>query len=380
MKVNAQMITQRQFLIMAFIGGMVIKGFMLPSLLMPVSGRDGIFVMIFYFIVEIINLAIIAYLITAYPDKTFFVMLEECFGKIISRILIMIFIFAATVKLALNFSEVKNFFVSSLYSTFKWEVMIIPLIAVCFVLGIKSLRVLGRSAEIFFPFIVACIVLLSLILFQEVPVSGIFPLFENGIAPILDGIGEFPIWFGDVIFLSVAMGHVKRGKHFILYAVIMRVIVAVMILALATVMFATYANIIPLIKYGHNITSLTQYNLGSQEYGRFDLIIYSVWLFGVFLKMAMNFYFGIRCIAFLVNSTKYKLIGAVQSVVIYILGVFIFPSVTAIYSLAAVDWVKYLFCFTEYLMPVVTLIAATIRYRKGNGTAKQEALGEQTGS
>ena len=69
MEVNGKAISSRQFLCMAFIGGMVIKMFMLPSLLVQVCGRDGAVVMLVYLAVEICNLALIAYLIKKYPDQ-----------------------------------------------------------------------------------------------------------------------------------------------------------------------------------------------------------------------------------------------------------------------------------------------------------------------
>ncbi len=364
MKIENSLITQRQFLIMVFIGGMVIKGFMLPSLLMLTSGRDGIFVMIFYFLVEIINLTCIAILIKRYPNKNFFLMLEECFGKIISRIVVFTFLIAAVAKFVLNLSEVKAFFSSSMFSSLTWEIMVIPLIVVCFVTGVKSLRILGRSAEIFFPFIVLCLGFLAFILFGEAKLENILPLGEYGIRPVLKGIAQFPVWFGDVIVMSVAMGNVKPEKRFVTYTIVTRAIVAVSVTMLATVMFATYGNIIPLIKHGHNVTSLTQYDLGSQEFGRFDLLLYSVWLFGVFIKMAMNFYFCLRSVAFIINKPSYYVIGAMLSAIAYVLSVFVFPTLSSVYMLSTTTWIKCIFAFMEYLMPVVLLIAASVRYGK----------------
>ena len=47
MYIERPMISARQFILLAFIGGMVIKGLMLPSILMRISGKDGLFVMAF---------------------------------------------------------------------------------------------------------------------------------------------------------------------------------------------------------------------------------------------------------------------------------------------------------------------------------------------
>lgn len=373
MYIERPMISARQFILLAFIGGMVIKGLMLPSILMRISGKDGLFVMAFYFLIEIINLTLFSLLIVKFPEKTFFNILSECFGKVFSRIIAVAIIIASLIKFTLNLSEVKAFFSIEMFDSFNWTVMIIPLIALCFTIAVKSLRVLGRTAEIFFPFILTGIIFLSLILFREVPFENCLPLLDNGIKPVVDGIKEFPIWFGDVIAMAVALGNVKKGKHMTLKCVLLRVFAAVMILSFSVVLFATYGNIVPLVKYGHNITSLTQYNLGSQQYGRFDLIIYAVWMSGVFIKMAMNCYLGVRCTAFLFNVRNYKYVAAALAVVSFIMSVWLIPTVGKVYVLSTSLWAKLIFSFAEYCMPAVVFIAANIKYAKKNKSSGEKS-------
>ncbi|MDD7157545.1 MAG: GerAB/ArcD/ProY family transporter [Firmicutes bacterium] len=373
MQVERPMITSRQFIILAFIGGMVIKGLMLPSLLMRISGKDGLFVLAFYFAIEILNLALISVLVVKYPEKTFFNMLEECFGKVGSRILCVLILIATTIKYTLNLSEVKAFFTLEMFSAFNWTVMIIPLVALTAVISVKSLRVLGRTAEIFFPFILAGILFLSLILFREVPLENVLPLGEGGIKPIADGIAEFPIWFGDVIVTGVALGNVKKEKGTVLKCVLMRVFAAVMIISFSVVLFATYGNIVPLVKYGHNITSLTQYNLGSQQYGRFDLIIYAIWVSGVFIKMAMNAYLATRCAAFALNVKNYKYVSAALAVLVFALSAFIVPTVSKVYILSTSTWAKIIFSLVEYCLPLTLFIAANVKYRGGETPEEDKA-------
>lgn len=375
MHIERPMITLRQFVMLVFIGGIVIKGLMLPSVLLRISGKDGLFVMLFYFVIEIINVWILSYLIGKYPDKTFFAMMEECFGKVLSRIIAMTIVVAALVKLTLNLSEVKAFFAIGMFSSLNWGIMVIPLLALCFVIAVKSLRILGRTVEIFFPFITVCIVLLIVIVFREVPLENVLPLLEDGFEPIKRGILEFPIWFGDIIVMSVAMGNVKKSKRLVLLSVIARLLSCMLILAFSVALYSTYGNIIPLVKYGHNITSLTQYNLGSQEYGRFDLIIYAVWMSGVFIKMAMNCYLGVRCASFVIGVKNYKYVAAALAVAAYVMSVFVTPTIINVYMLSTATWAKIAFALIEYCLPALLLIGATVKYGKNGTPEKSEKCG-----
>ena len=45
------------------------------------------------------------------------------------------------------------------------------------------------------------------------PFENFLPLLDDGIKPVVDGIKEYPIWFGDVIVMAVALGNVKKVKH-----------------------------------------------------------------------------------------------------------------------------------------------------------------------
>lgn len=371
MRIVKPMITARQFVILAFIGGIVIKGLMLPSVLLRVSGRDGLFVMAAYFAVEIINIGLFAKLISDYPGKTFFGIIEDCFGKITGKIMAALLIVAAAVKFTLNLSEVKAFFALGMFASLNWAIMILPVLVLCIAFSIKSLRILGRCAEIFFPFIAVCIGLLILILFREVPLENVLPLLENGARPVLKGIAELPMWFGDVIVMSVAMGNVKAGKRLVAGSVIARAASSLLITAFSVALFSSYGNIIPLVKYGHNITTLTQYNLGSQEFGRFDLIIYAVWMSGVFIKMAMNFYLGVRCASYLTGVANHKYVAVALAAISYVMSTMLVPAITDVYELSTALWARIIFAFFEFVTPAVLFVAAKIRYG-GSGHRKLE--------
>ena len=115
MKIENKMISTRQFLFLVFIIGMVMKMFMLPSSLLKVSGRDSAIVMLIYFFIESVNVFIIAFIIKKHPDKTFFEVMTDCFGKVLSRIIVGATVLAVVLKFLLSLSEIKSCFATSMY-------------------------------------------------------------------------------------------------------------------------------------------------------------------------------------------------------------------------------------------------------------------------
>ena len=352
-----------QFFILVFVCGMAIKMFMLPALLLKVSGRESIVVVTFYLIVEVVCLLFLLLTLSRNPDKTLYQILEETLGKIISKIIIVYFSGLLLLKLLLMLSEVKVFFSVSIYERISWEIMIIPLLALCVGFATKPLTTIGRSAQIFMPLIVVSTIILSLLLSSNVPLFNILPLFSNGAQSTIEGIKTFPVWFGDVSLLLVCLGNVKTGKKFVLKAVATRVFSAVFVLAFSLIMFSTYADITDLIDYGHNVSSMTQYSLGSHDYGRFDYIIYCFWMLAVIVKIILNFYVLSQNFRYVSQKSSQFIIPLIVFVVVYALTTFVLNNENSVYQMAT-GIARIVFLPAEFLFPIFVFLLALVKYKR----------------
>ena len=213
---NLRQISSTQFALLVFVCGMAIKMFMLPALMLKVSGRDSIVVMAFYLVIELVNVVFLTLTLKRNPDKTFYEILSSALGKIVAKIIVTYFTLFLLLKLLLMLSELKVFFSSSVYERISWDIMIIPILVLCVGFSTKPLTSLGRVAELFSPLILISTVILSLLLSAKVPIQNIFPLFDNGIKSVVDGALTFPVWFGDVSLLLVCLGNVKLSKKIVL--------------------------------------------------------------------------------------------------------------------------------------------------------------------
>ncbi len=366
-------ISTTQFAVFAFISGMAIKMFMLPALMLKVSKRDSIVVMAIYLIIELVNVLFIVLTLKRNPDKTFYEILSSALGKITAKIVVVYFTMFLLLKLLLMLSEVKVFFSVSVYDRISWGVMIIPLIAICVGFATKSITVLGRVAELFSPLIIISTVLLSLLLTSNVPISNIFPLFSNGVDGIAEGVLTFPVWFGDVSLLLVCLGRVKLSKRVVLKTMLMRFLSVIFVLVFSLIMFATYADITDLIDYGHNVSSMTQYSLGSHDYGRFDYIIYCIWMLSVVIKIMLNFFTLSQNIRYVTGKKSQYVVPIIVALVVYTLTTFVLKNENAMYQVCT-SVLRFVFIPTEFLLPFATYIFVLIKYNKAeNKENKGEA-------
>lgn len=362
-------ITTNQWCVLVFICSIAIKMFMVPALLVKVSAKDSIFVMLFYVFIEIINTLLVVFTAKRNPDKTYYEIFESAIGRVGAKILVAYFTAFLLVKYLLILSEIKVFFSVSVYDTINWKVMIIPIIALCVAYANKTLQSLGRSGEIFVPIIIVSTLVLCVFLIGDLKLSNLLPFFENGAEDFFKGIDAFPIWFGDVSLLLICLGNIKINKKTVLLTVVSRSVASLLVLSFSLIMFATYSDIPHLVDYGHNVSSMTQYSIGSNDFGRFDYIVYCFWLLSVFLKVALIFYVCVRNVTYITNKKNNLITSLCIAVVVYVLTSFVLRNENSTYELCT-SALKYVLLPAEFLLPLFTFISSRLKFERAQGERK----------
>lgn len=355
-------ISTKQFVCLTFLVTLAIKMFMLPALILRVVGRDGYLVQVFYIALEFINLGLVLAVMKRNPDKTLYDLLRDCFGKVISRVIITIFSLFVVMKGVLVFSEIKMFFSVNVYEQIEWKVLAVPMLALLGAFAVRSLRAFGRVCEFIAPLVLVSSLILAALLVGDLDLIKILPFMENGFGAVGEGILTFPMWFGDASFLLIAMGNVKIGRCFVISSLVAKAVSSVLVLGFSIMLFAAYGDISELIDYGNNISNMTQFSIGTQDFGRFDLIVYCVWLFSVFIKLALVFYVFTRNLSFVTGIKNNFVSAVITAVVFYILSVIVVSNENVMY-LVATGPIKWAACPLAFAMPLIVFVCALIKYR-----------------
>ncbi len=359
---EAKQINTKQFVAVQFLIALAVKMFMLPALMLRIVGKDSYMVMIIWIAVEFANLTFILITAKRNPDKTMYDILTDAFGKVFSRIIVALLTLFVAVKGILIISELKMFFKVTMYDDINWYVMLVPLLVVLCAFAIRSLRTIGRTSELLLPAVFVCTIILAGLLIGDLQGDNLLPFLSQGFSPVLKGLTTFPMWFGDITFLLLFLGNIKITKGFMLWAYISKVVASLLVLLFSCMLFATYGNISTLIEYGHNVSNMTQFSLGSQDYGRFDLLFYCVWLFTVLIKLAVVFYFLTRNIGFIVGSRNNYVIAIICAVAYYFLSQFFLKNENTVFEVCT-GVLKYIVCPPAMIMPFVVYVTALIKYK-----------------
>jgi len=358
----AKQVSTRQFVVVQFLVALAVKMFMLPALMLRVVGKDSYIVMLAWIAFEFVDLTFVVLLARRNPDKTMYEILTDAFGKVVSRVIVALFTLFVCAKGLLVLGELKTFFVVTMYADINWVVMLIPLMALLCAFGIRSLRSIGRTAELITPVIVVSTLVLSGLLLGDIEFANLLPVMENGFAPIKKGMLTFPMWFGDVSFLLMFLGNIKINRGFIWKSYLSKLVATALVMLFSVTLFSTYANVSTLIDYGNNVSNMTQLSMGAQDNGRFDLMFYCIWLFTVFLKLALIFYFFTRNLGFIVGTRNNYLMSPICAAVWYAVSAFVLRNENVSY-LFFTSAVKYALCPVAFVMPMLLYITALLKYR-----------------
>ncbi|WP_442596075.1 GerAB/ArcD/ProY family transporter [Neobacillus sp. D3-1R] len=245
----------------------------------------GIIIILYYF-----------FIIEKSGNKNLFEILEFCFGKYISKLFIFLYIvyfFYIASRVLRDFGELM---VSTIFEKTPIEFISITmmfLIAYFLILGIE---ILGRTSEIFIPYIAIFIVFvgLGILLSNELDIANLLPILGDGFKPVIKSVFPslivFP--FGELIVFTAFIPRVtkiKKGKTVAAISVFLSGLLLV------------YTTVIQLATLGDNIRNRSNFPMlsAAREISllnfieRVDLIIVFIVMFGIIVKVTIFFYGGL---------------------------------------------------------------------------------------
>jgi len=301
---------------------------------------------------------------------------ESVYGKVITAILLFVLSAYHVLKITLIISEVKMFFLFSASEEFSWQIYIIPLLVFLMAVAVKTLSGIGRLSQILLPIILISTLMLFILVVNRVDYSNFLPFMANGKEGILAGIKKYPVWFGDLPMLVFCAGKVKMKKGFVWRSMTSVAISSIVVLFFSAVLFLTYAYLFPMVDYGHNISNMVIYAAGNYMYGRFDLLIFCVWLTSVLVQMGFMTYVCVRNLSYVFRLKSHFSSGLIVVLVLYLTTIFIFKSEIKLYNFC-MGIPRYFSFLSTVAFPVLSLVAIVIyNYKKSRGENYRDARQE----
>lgn len=358
-------ITTSQLFCLIFILGMSLKMLMLPILLLKSSGRDSIISLIIILVLEIALLGAMITSVMLSPGKTFPEIMESVIGKWASKIILSLFAVFFFAKLLLIAGEVRIFFGENLFGDFNWSLYSLPFFALCTLIGMGTARALGRLSQFLFPFILAATVIMFVLIGIGVDYSNLLPLGEGLTSHMAGDSVRYAMWYGDCSALVVFIGSVKRTRKTAGAGMLAGAFSASAVLMFMVFIVASFANVASSVRFGQNLTGMSHYALGSAMQGRFDLIIFCVWLFSVFVKAGIFSFAVVEIFCYIVPVNR-NITALGMGMLLYACSM-LWNSATGLHSFMINDFAMVAFT-VQLIIPVLSLtfsFIAKLKTKKG---------------
>lgn len=304
-------ISSRQLIAVTFILGLGLNMLNLPAVAIMEGGRDGWLSMVFITVIDCAMLYLTLLLMQKMRVEN--PKAAACL-KIIFGVVGLVWTMA---KLVLLFGEMRLFYGETVFENLNWTVFLALIGALAAILGASKARSLGRLCELALPIVLTTSVLLVFTSFVgDVDYSDVLPMLYKNPAAIKSPwrlamwTGNYPVLLG--MFSKVEF---KRGTK--LFCVGAAAVSGMIATVITFALSAAYGSIRDLISYGSNASDMNQY-VGGYNFGRIDLIIFTVWSVTLIIECGIYQFTAVRCFSAVIGIDKPKLYSFILAAAVYL--------------------------------------------------------------
>ncbi len=355
-------VSTRQFYYFLVLATVALKFLFLPTIIASECGSNGFIAIFLTLALDVGMLSIYLYIQNKVPDMNFLQILDKLFGKIISRIILILFFFLFIIKGFSIFQSLYVFLLDTLYQELNWLTYTIPMLFVIAFVCSRKLNVIARMIEASFFIIAFCLLASFFIGSLKADISNLLPIMENGFVDI-QGMYKYLLWFGDYIVLIMLFGDVKREKRFYLKVYLWEIGAVLFVTAFYVVFYCLYGN--GAVVHNNAVSDVIQVLPLSADIGRLDWVIVLVWIYAIFVALILLIYLSSQCFDWVIASPS-KWIGISVSIALLIASILIFNYDIAKIIVFDAQYAKYLAIATQYVVPIFMLIFSFRLNKKGD--------------
>ncbi|TCS83604.1 GerAB/ArcD/ProY family transporter [Tepidibacillus fermentans] len=327
---------------------------MIPSTVVAKAKQDGWLSILSATILAIGFISIMVTLAKQYPKQTLIEIMETLLGKPIGKVIGLLYAWFFLHLSALVMRNATDFSTTAIMPETPPITFALMAGILIYMVTVQGIEGIGRSNELFTPFMVSGIWFTLFLLFPLIETKRIFPLFAEGIKPILKGampVLGFP--FAELVVFLMIFPFVNNQKH-LKNVWISGVVIGGLTLTLITLgailvldVPLTEMAIFPtlkmarLIKIGDFLT-------------RLEAMISLSYLLTLYIKMTLSFYAGVLAFAQVFNLTDYRIIVLPLLIIVISLSIILNKNIIEVSEFATTTWTPYALLF-GFMIPLLLL-------------------------
>ena len=307
-------------------------------------------------------LLIYSRLLNLYPGKDLFDILDVLLGKILGKVIAIIY---TLFSLHLGALVIHNF--SQFINTVAMPET--PIIISMFALGLVciyaarlGIEVLSRTVGLFFPFILFIIIVVQLLNIPQLHFENFKPFLANGMKPVLKGaFNAFSFPFTESVVLLGVFSSLKTKKSSYKVIFLGLLIAASIILILTTRNILTLGNLAGSLYFPSHV-AVSMISIGD-FIQRIEVTVAIVLVFNVFVKSSICLIVACKGIAKIFNLVEYRSVVIQTGLLMIFLSYILYDNIMVMTYWAFKVYPYYAFPM-EVIFPVIIWIVAEYKVRK----------------
>jgi spore germination protein (amino acid permease) len=329
-----------------------------PATFAHYAERNSWYLVILGGIMGVINLFVLLKLHQIYPKKNIITICTHLLGPWFGGFLAFLFVCYFMDLTSWVLREFSQFFIIALNPVIPQIWYLAAGAIMCAYAVYHGLEVFARVSEIIFFVTVTTFLVIYLMLINQYHPEYLLPILENGLTQPMKGLMLATSWFGDLMFISMVLQHVRQTKRTTAYA--MGAVGITFLLLLLSVLSCT------MLFGGQTTATFTYPSIGLiqnirlfRNIERFDAALVVVWVMSSFIKITVYFWSALRGLSDLLRLRRPRMFIIPLAVCFVIISKF---KVWGLIELSAFyDSQAWYFVMFQMFIPLVLLFIAWIK-------------------
>lgn len=318
--------------------------------------------------IGVITLYMVIKLAGFYPGQSLAQYSESIFGKILGKLVAMLytgFFLFGNILIIREFAEFLA--VEFLPGTPVLVLATIEVASAAYVV-MKGPEVFCRMAQFILPLYLLTFIVLILFAIPDMSLERIRPFFEGGVWPILEGSLTPASWYGEIVVATVLIPHLNKPKEAMLKGT----------LALVGVMFVLTINTVATLSvFGPDFTGLMMFpflslvkNIKiSEVLQRLDVFFMGIWITGMILKVTVFYFVSYQGVTQVFKEKGKKIILISLGVIQVAAATYLFENSLDLLNILGEVWTIVALIFEVGILAFILAVA----YLKNNLKKKQKS-------
>lgn len=359
---NKVKISYRQFIILSVLFTIGSAILVVPSSIASIAKQDAWIATLAGLAIGIVIVLMYNLLAKQHPGKNLVEMLDALLGKWFGRTVALLFV--ATIFLfgpAAVLNILGNFLTTQMMPETPIQSLNI-LFTVIVVIGVYlGIETLARSAELIFPWIAFLYIAFIILVAFDIKLTNIQPVLEDGMKPIWQGAVSFlaTAFLPNIVLLMIfptVDNQPSQAGRALLIGSIIGSIVTIVIIIMTIMVFGpefTARSIYPSYALARKIS------IGN-FLQRIEAIMATIWFISLFFRMALYMYAISIAISHIFNLKDYRAIVLPLGMLMVVMSVIIYPSISYELSWDARTWIPYTIVI-GFIIPLLLLCLSGFR-------------------